>query len=147
MVASALHLFSGLILSPFIKNNQVKISLVLGSYIPDFDILLIPYLEPAIRAHRTFTHSLYSCNFTYIIQNYKEILFFRISFRHFIAYSFRHTFRRRSLSTLPFNRLSFWFQFFTFSLDFFICRYNLFACCCLSIIYVFYILSQRKNYM
>ncbi len=59
MVASALHLFSGLILSPFIKNNQVKISLVLGSYIPDFDILLIPYLEPAIRAHRTFTHSLY----------------------------------------------------------------------------------------
>jgi membrane-bound metal-dependent hydrolase YbcI (DUF457 family) len=59
MVASALHLLSGIALSPFVKNNQVKISLVLGSYIPDFDILLIPYLEPAIRAHRTFTHSLY----------------------------------------------------------------------------------------
>jgi len=59
MVASALHLLSGIALSPFVKNNQVKISLVLGSYIPDFDILLIPFLEPAIRAHRTFTHSLY----------------------------------------------------------------------------------------
>ena len=59
MVASALHLLSGIALSPFVKNNQVKISFVLGSYIPDFDILLIPYLEPSIRAHRTFTHSLY----------------------------------------------------------------------------------------
>jgi membrane-bound metal-dependent hydrolase YbcI (DUF457 family) len=59
MVASAFHLLSGIALSPLVKNNQVKISLVLGSYIPDFDILLIPYLEPAIRAHRTFTHSLY----------------------------------------------------------------------------------------
>jgi membrane-bound metal-dependent hydrolase YbcI (DUF457 family) len=59
MVASALHLLSGIALSPFVKNNQGKISFVLGSYVPDFDILLIPYLEPAIRAHRTFTHSLY----------------------------------------------------------------------------------------
>ena len=59
MVASALHLLSGIALSPFVKNNQVKISLVLGSYVSDFDILLIPYLEPSIRAHRTFTHSLY----------------------------------------------------------------------------------------
>jgi membrane-bound metal-dependent hydrolase YbcI (DUF457 family) len=59
MVASALHLLFGIALSPFVKNNQVKISFVLGSYVPDFDILLIPYLEPSIRAHRTFTHSLY----------------------------------------------------------------------------------------
>jgi membrane-bound metal-dependent hydrolase YbcI (DUF457 family) len=88
MVASALHLLSGIALSPFVKNNQVKISLVLGSYIPDFDILLIPYLEPAIRAHRTFTHSLYLIAFLlflFKITKKKYFLGFALGFSLHIA--------------------------------------------------------------
>jgi len=67
MVASALHLLTGLSFASLIKDNKMKLSFILGSYIPDFDILLIPYLEPTVRIHRTFTHSFYFLLFLFLL--------------------------------------------------------------------------------
>jgi len=60
MVVTALHVLSGILASFLIKDKLSKLSIIFGTYFPDLDILFIDILEPNIRAHRTFTHSIYS---------------------------------------------------------------------------------------
>ena len=57
------HLLSGLILASFTKRKELKLGAVIGSILPDFDIIITAFAylaigERAADLHRSFSHSL-----------------------------------------------------------------------------------------